>query len=117
MGDEDEEPLSPADRAAIEQEAAELESFAALAASIDQNAKGEALLKALAIAFDKAQALGAERKAIIFTESRRTQAYSCDGSQRVPTLRESSYSTAATTTPVRGKSTKHGLSGTAGRTA
>ena len=74
-GDESEEPLSPADRAAIAQEAAELESFAALAASIDQNAKGEALLKALSIAFDKAQELGAERKAIIFTESRRTQAY------------------------------------------
>ena len=74
-GDEADQPLSPADRAAIAKEAAELESFAALAASIEQNAKGEALLKALAIAFDKAQALGAERKAIIFTESRRTQAY------------------------------------------
>ena len=74
-GEETAEPLSSADRAAIDKEAAELESYAALAASIDQNAKGEALLKALAIAFDKAQELGAERKAIIFTESRRTQAY------------------------------------------
>lgn len=74
-GDEADEPLSRTDRAAIAQEAAELESYAALAASIDQNAKGEALLKALAIAFDKAEELGAERKAIIFTESRRTQAY------------------------------------------
>jgi hypothetical protein len=74
-GDEVDEPLSPADRAVIAQEAAELESYAALAASIEQNAKGEALLKALAIAFDKAEELGAERKAIIFTESRRTQAY------------------------------------------
>ena len=74
-GDEADEPLSPADRAAIAQEAADLESYAALAASIEQNAKGEALLKALAIAFDKAEELGAERKAIIFTESRRTQAY------------------------------------------
>lgn len=72
---EQDELLSPADRAAIAEEAAELESYAGLAASIQRNAKGEALLKALAIAFDKARELGAERKAIIFTESRRTQAY------------------------------------------
>lgn len=65
----------PADRAAIAAEVAELESFAELAGSIDQNAKGEALMKALGVAFDKAEALGADRKAIIFTESRRTQAY------------------------------------------
>ncbi|PTQ59141.1 adenine-specific DNA-methyltransferase [Sphingomonas sp. PP-CE-3G-477] len=74
-GDEDAEPVSQADRKAVAEEAAELESYAALAASIEQNAKGEALLKALAIAFEKAKELGAERKAIIFTESRRTQAY------------------------------------------
>ena len=74
-GDDPDEPLSQADRTAIVKEAAELESYAELAASIEQNAKGEALLKALAIAFDKAEELGAERKAIIFTESRRTQAY------------------------------------------
>ena len=74
-GDDADETLSPADRATIAQEAEELESYASLAASIEQNAKGEALLKALAIAFDKAEELGAERKAIIFTESRRTQAY------------------------------------------
>lgn len=67
--------LSTADRAAIDAEARELESYAELAASIEANAKGEALLKALGVAFDKAEALGAERKAIIFTESRRTQAY------------------------------------------
>lgn len=58
----------PADRAAIEAEVAELESFAELAGSIDQNAKGEALMKALGVAFDKAEALGADRKAIIFTD-------------------------------------------------
>ncbi len=37
--------------------------------------KGRALLKGLHIAMDKAVELGAEQKAIIFTESRRTQSY------------------------------------------
>ncbi|MDP9364119.1 MAG: DEAD/DEAH box helicase, partial [Chloroflexota bacterium] len=36
---------------------------------------GDALLRALHVAMDKAAALGAARKAIIFTESRRTQDY------------------------------------------
>jgi adenine-specific DNA-methyltransferase len=69
------EPLSEADRAAIEREIADLESFRALAVSIIHNAKGVALLKALDIAFAKAADLGAAQKAIIFTESRRTQEY------------------------------------------
>jgi len=73
--EEQEEPLSESDRAAIEAEIADLESFASLATSIQQNAKGTALLKALDIAFAKAAALDAEQKAIIFTESRRTQNY------------------------------------------
>ena len=49
--------------------------FRDLASSITKNAKGEALLKALRIAFDKAAELGAAQKAIIFTESRKTQLY------------------------------------------
>lgn len=69
------EPLSDADRAAIEKEIADLESFTQLATSIEHNAKGTALLKALDVAFAKAAQLGAEQKAIIFTESRRTQNY------------------------------------------
>jgi adenine-specific DNA-methyltransferase len=47
------EPISDADRAAIEAEVADLEQFAKLATSIEQNAKGTALVKALAIAFKK----------------------------------------------------------------
>jgi len=74
-GDESDEILTEADRAAIEQEIADLDDFAALATSIDHNAKGKALLKALGIAFAKAREIGAEQKAIIFTESRRTQSY------------------------------------------
>ncbi|QJR14658.1 SNF2-related protein [Usitatibacter palustris] len=76
--DEDEaaEPqLSDVDRIALEQEIADLESFAKLATSIDHNAKGKALLKALRVAFDKAAELGGAQKAVIFTESRRTQDY------------------------------------------
>ncbi len=69
------EPLSEADRAAIQAEIADLDEFAKLATSIQQNAKGKALVKALAVAFKKASELGAAEKAIIFTESRRTQNY------------------------------------------
>jgi ERCC4-related helicase len=69
------EEISEATRTAIEQEIADLEGFAALASSIQHNAKGRALLKALEHAFAKAREIGAEEKAIIFTESRRTQNY------------------------------------------
>ncbi|MFN8592332.1 MAG: SNF2-related protein [Thermomicrobiales bacterium] len=67
--------LTPAERAAIQTEIAELDAFTALATSIERNAKGDALLKALRVAMAKAVELGAEEKAIIFTESRRTQEY------------------------------------------
>jgi len=73
--DEISEPLSDSDRAAIEAEIADLDGFAALAVSISHNAKGKALIKALRIAFAKAAELGGAQKAIIFTESRKTQNY------------------------------------------
>lgn len=60
---------------AIKAEIIELESFRDLAVSIAENAKGLALLQALKVAFEKLRDLGAEQKAIIFTESRRTQDY------------------------------------------
>ncbi len=69
------EKLTDADRAAIEREIADLERLKQLALSIEQNAKGKALLVALEKAFAEADRLGAARKAIIFTESRRTQSY------------------------------------------
>lgn len=59
----------------IKAEIIELESFRDLAVSITENAKGLALLQALRVAFEKLQELGAAQKAIIFTESRRTQDY------------------------------------------
>lgn len=70
-------PLSNADRAALAREIADLESFSALATSITSNAKGKALLKALEIGFARMAGMmpPAPQKAIIFTESRRTQSY------------------------------------------
>ncbi len=67
--------LTDADRKAIQQEIDDLEGFRKLAVSITHNAKGQALLTALRTAFGKASKLGAVQKAIIFTESRRTQEY------------------------------------------
>lgn len=69
------EPFSEAERAALEREIADLEAFAKLAMSIDHNAKGKELVKALAVAFTRTKELGGVEKAIIFTESRRTQDY------------------------------------------
>ncbi len=68
-------PLTEGDQRALAAEIEELASFAQLATSIEQNAKGRALLQALHVGFAKARELGAEEKAIIFTESRRTQSY------------------------------------------
>ena len=68
-------PLPESVRAAVAQEINDLKSFTDLALSIEDNAKGKALLIALERAFAEADRLGAARKAIIFTESRRTQDY------------------------------------------
>ena len=79
--DGDDDPASDAagpskeERAAISNEIDELRHFKTLATSIQDNAKGKALLTALDRAFAELDRLGAARKAIIFTESRRTQDY------------------------------------------
>ena len=62
----------------LQDELAELRRYAALAASIKKNSKGDALLEALQAGLGKASALGAARKAVVFTESRRTQLYLFD---------------------------------------
>ncbi len=59
----------------LEDELSQLLNFSQLASRITANAKGEALLPALDIAFQRADELGAAKKAVIFTESRRTQQY------------------------------------------
>lgn len=67
--------LTAGERDVIAAEIAELQHFKNLATSIRENAKGKALLIALERAFAELERLGAARKAIIFTESRRTQDY------------------------------------------
>lgn len=73
--DEEEERLTTDDIEAIQSEIVDLEAFRDLAVSITENAKGKSLLSALKTGFAKAESLGASKKAIIFTESRRTQNY------------------------------------------
>lgn len=73
--EEDEVRLTAEDKEAIQHEIADLEAFRDLAVSITENAKGKSLIQALKAGFAKAVALGASKKAIIFTESRRTQNY------------------------------------------
>jgi len=68
-------PPGPSERNAIASEIDELRHFKTLAANIRGNAKGKALLTALDKAFAELDRLGAAKKAIIFTESRRTQEY------------------------------------------
>jgi adenine-specific DNA-methyltransferase len=63
------------ERAEIALEIEELARSQELATSIVHNAKGEALLVALRAGFEKLAQLGAGRKAVVFTESRRTQEY------------------------------------------
>lgn len=59
----------------IRAERNELFSYYQLANSITENEKGKALLIALSKGFAKLRELGANEKAVIFTESRRTQLY------------------------------------------
>ncbi|MEQ8387277.1 MAG: SNF2-related protein [Alphaproteobacteria bacterium] len=72
---EDPQLLNEEDIAAIEAEIVDLRAFRDLAVSISENAKGQALLSALRAGFEKTAELGGAEKAIIFTESRRTQEY------------------------------------------
>lgn len=74
-GEDEPELLTADDIAAIDAEIADLRNFRDLAVSVTENAKGQALLSALSAGFAKAKELGGARKAIIFTESRRTQEY------------------------------------------
>ncbi|MDE4542418.1 SNF2-related protein [Thermoanaerobacterium sp. R66] len=59
----------------IDAEIAEIEKFISMARKIRVDTKSKALLKALEVGFRKMEELGARRKALIFTESRRTQDY------------------------------------------
>ena len=60
---------------ALRQEIAKLKGFRDLAQSITSNAKGQALLTMLEKALAMTENLGGQRKAVVFTESCRTQLY------------------------------------------
>ncbi len=81
VGTDDDENTSETDRSevsdrkAIEAEIFELRRLATWAHSMRTDTKARALLRALEIGFDQMESLGAQRKALIFTESRRTQEY------------------------------------------
>lgn len=67
--------LSAEDIEKIKLEIEELKTYRDLAESIEHNAKGDKLLIALQEGFSRLGELNAPQKAIVFTESRRTQAY------------------------------------------
>jgi hypothetical protein len=63
------------DKDQLRGEIAELEQYRELAGRIHEDGKSDALLKALEAGFEEMSKLGAARKAVIFTESVRTQEY------------------------------------------
>lgn len=73
--DETEQDSAPVDAEKLAAEIAELEEYRALALKIGSNAKGLELVKALPKALDEIASKGGNRKAVIFTESVRTQTY------------------------------------------
>jgi SNF2-related domain len=66
---------APIDSNQLAAEIAELEGYRTLALKIGNNAKGRELVGAMPKALDEIVAKGGERKAVIFTESVRTQRY------------------------------------------
>lgn len=68
-----ENTLHPNDIEAVKSEIADLKEFRDLAAKIKKNSKAEQLFTALDKGFEQLEQLGANKKALLFTESRRTQ--------------------------------------------
>lgn len=66
---------SPIDRAKLDAEITELDRYILWARSIGIDTKSRSLLTAVEIGFSEMARMGANRKALIFTESRRTQEY------------------------------------------
>lgn len=73
--DADDNAEEAAKRELLKEEIAELKKYEELARGIKDNAKGQALVTVLETAFSKVQELGGARKAVLFTESVRTQNY------------------------------------------
>ena len=72
-------------RQLLENEINDLTRFSQWASSIGIDTKSRSLHKALEVGFAKMEEMGANRKALIFTESRRTQDYlkNLPGSERL----------------------------------
>jgi adenine-specific DNA-methyltransferase len=68
----DEEEVDPK---LLAEEIRAVEGYVGLAKGIQDNAKGQALVRALAEAFQRAERVSVAPKAVVFTESRRTQDY------------------------------------------
>lgn len=68
-------PTGQPDRKLLDAEIDELTRFSQWARSIGIDMKSRSLLKALEVGFDEMGKMGAARKALVFTESRRTQEY------------------------------------------
>lgn len=75
---DEEEMLTPEDIERVKQEIADLKKFRDLAFKIKRNSKAEQLFEGLNQGFAQLEELGAQKKALIFTESRRTQDYLVD---------------------------------------
>ena len=72
-GEMDDEELAPEDIENIKSEIKDIEKFRDLAFKIKRNSKAEQLFEGLNQGFAQLEELGAQKKALIFTESRRTQ--------------------------------------------
>ena len=75
---DEEEMLSPEDIERVKAEIKDLEKFRELAFKIKRNSKAEQLFEGLNQGFAQLEELGAPKKALIFTESRRTQDFLFD---------------------------------------
>lgn len=75
LEDETDDAIDDIDPEVLKAEIEELRRYRDLAASIQANAKGKALLDSLPVVLDEIVAKGGQRKAVIFTESVRTQTY------------------------------------------
>jgi ERCC4-related helicase len=75
IDDDEGEEQGTVDATKLASEIAEVRGFVNLAKSIGANAKGEKLVAVLPTVLDEIVARGGQRKAVIFTESVRTQAY------------------------------------------
>lgn len=75
LEDETDDAIDDVDPEKLRAEIEELKRYRDLANSIKANAKGKALLDCLPLVLSEIEAKGGQRKAVIFTESVRTQTY------------------------------------------